>query len=607
MARRRDSRSRSSHLPGPDDAPGRNVVHQTLPHSSAHRPVLAAGRVPAGARSASRARRVLPDSSTLYLDAKRRARRRLVHGRVRDRRSRPPRQLGAVTDGRPRRAPHENTTLPDDFPTRGRASCAASSPRARRRRTTRRSRCRTTSRPTSSPTTAADYSSEPAGARATSSSRRTPASASSSRPRSARWPARSGCRPASRSATSRASSTADGVYHVTEPTRTPGPRCGSAPHRLVRVRADAGPRGSHDRPRRSSAAGGADDTVDGSTPTTTATGTPRRRHQARPPPRHQRRRPCRQHRSRAGVAALDDRTRRDRLGIGVALVVVGARRSPCIAFVVIVARVAAHAAPSHDPDARRRVLGAWTEALERLAAAGVTAAVGDVVEFALRHAPAHGAGARGPAADGSRAAADRRAVRARAADDGRCRRQRGVRVDAIDAALRGTVTRRRALADPSPRCAVATGAADLGLTRLATSARSCVDERGALGRRTRAPRRRRRPPRDRPRRTARADRARSASRIWPSSWHDPDVAAVGDEAQAARDVVAGSRTRSDRGADPASTAVPRRAATARRAARRDHETRTRRRADRRRPDRSATSSGAARPCSPTSRAACAAV
>jgi transglutaminase-like putative cysteine protease len=44
-------------------------------------------------------------------------------------------------------------------------------------------------------------------------------------------------------------------------------------------------------------------------------------------------------------------------------------------------------------DPRRRVLGAWTEALERLGAAGVSPRpAATPVEFARRHAPAHGAG-----------------------------------------------------------------------------------------------------------------------------------------------------------------------------------------------------------------------
>jgi transglutaminase-like putative cysteine protease len=51
----------------------------------------------------------------------------------------------------------------------------------------------------------------------------------------------------------------------------------------------------------------------------------------------------------------------------------------------------------HHADARRRVLGAWAEAVERMAAAGVEPRPSATpVEFALRHAPAHGAGAAGP-------------------------------------------------------------------------------------------------------------------------------------------------------------------------------------------------------------------
>jgi transglutaminase-like putative cysteine protease len=51
----------------------------------------------------------------------------------------------------------------------------------------------------------------------------------------------------------------------------------------------------------------------------------------------------------------------------------------------------------HHRDARHRVLGAWAEALERMAAAGVEPRPSATpVEFALRHAPAHGAGTAGP-------------------------------------------------------------------------------------------------------------------------------------------------------------------------------------------------------------------
>jgi hypothetical protein len=43
------------------------------------------------------------------------------------------------------------------------------------------------------------------------------------------------------------------------------------------------------------------------------------------------------------------------------------------------------------------VLGAWNEALDRLSAAGVARRpAATSVEFALRHAPAHGAGGAGP-------------------------------------------------------------------------------------------------------------------------------------------------------------------------------------------------------------------
>jgi transglutaminase-like putative cysteine protease len=51
----------------------------------------------------------------------------------------------------------------------------------------------------------------------------------------------------------------------------------------------------------------------------------------------------------------------------------------------------------HDPDDRRRVLGAWTEAMERLSAAGIERRPSTTsLEFALRQAPALGAGAAGP-------------------------------------------------------------------------------------------------------------------------------------------------------------------------------------------------------------------
>jgi transglutaminase-like putative cysteine protease len=52
----------------------------------------------------------------------------------------------------------------------------------------------------------------------------------------------------------------------------------------------------------------------------------------------------------------------------------------------------------HAPDPRDRVLGAWAEALDHLSDAGVEPKPSATpLEFALRHAPAHGAGNAGPA------------------------------------------------------------------------------------------------------------------------------------------------------------------------------------------------------------------
>lgn len=52
----------------------------------------------------------------------------------------------------------------------------------------------------------------------------------------------------------------------------------------------------------------------------------------------------------------------------------------------------------HAPDPRDRVLGAWSEAVEHLAVAGIERRPSaTAVEFALRHAPADGAGEAGPA------------------------------------------------------------------------------------------------------------------------------------------------------------------------------------------------------------------
>jgi transglutaminase-like putative cysteine protease len=94
----------------------------------------------------------------------------------------------------------------------------------------------------------------------------------------------------------------------------------------------------------------------------------------------------------------------------------------------------------HHPDARRRVLGAWTEALERLAAAGVQPRPSaTALEFALRQAPAQGAGAAGsPLMDLARLqTAAMYAPEEPSEDEAETAWQR---VDAIDAALRGNVS-----------------------------------------------------------------------------------------------------------------------------------------------------------------------
>jgi transglutaminase-like putative cysteine protease len=94
----------------------------------------------------------------------------------------------------------------------------------------------------------------------------------------------------------------------------------------------------------------------------------------------------------------------------------------------------------YDPDARRRVLGAWTEALERLAAAGVQPRPSaTALEFALRQAPAQGAGAAGsPLMDLARLQTAAMYSREEPSEDEA--ETAWQRVDAIDAALRGNVS-----------------------------------------------------------------------------------------------------------------------------------------------------------------------
>jgi transglutaminase-like putative cysteine protease len=92
----------------------------------------------------------------------------------------------------------------------------------------------------------------------------------------------------------------------------------------------------------------------------------------------------------------DDTTQRTLLALGaiLAAAILGA----IVVLVVAIVRAWLRTRRRrHDPDPRRRVLGAWAEALERMVAAGVDPRPSATpTEFALRYAPAHGAGAAGP-------------------------------------------------------------------------------------------------------------------------------------------------------------------------------------------------------------------
>jgi transglutaminase-like putative cysteine protease len=85
------------------------------------------------------------------------------------------------------------------------------------------------------------------------------------------------------------------------------------------------------------------------------------------------------------------------LGVGVALAVV-AFGVLAMLFGVLLVKWVRRRRRRHAPDVRDRVIGAWAEALDRLREAGVAPrASATPVEFALRHAPASGAGHAGPA------------------------------------------------------------------------------------------------------------------------------------------------------------------------------------------------------------------
>jgi hypothetical protein len=80
------------------------------------------------------------------------------------------------------------------------------------------------------------------------------------------------------------------------------------------------------------------------------------------------------------------------------LVIVGALLLGALGFLAYAAYTLWHRGQRrrHDKDPRRRVLGAWNEALDHLRTAGVPPRpAATSLEFALRYAPAYGAGAAG--------------------------------------------------------------------------------------------------------------------------------------------------------------------------------------------------------------------
>ena len=84
-------------------------------------------------------------------------------------------------------------------------------------------------------------------------------------------------------------------------------------------------------------------------------------------------------------------------GIAIAIGVVALAALGLLAAAVLTVWRRSHRRRNHR-DLRQRVLGAWAEAVDHLSAAGVPARPSaTALEFALRHAPAHGAGEAGPA------------------------------------------------------------------------------------------------------------------------------------------------------------------------------------------------------------------
>ena len=98
-----------------------------------------------------------------------------------------------------------------------------------------------------------------------------------------------------------------------------------------------------------------------------------------------------------GTATTERSAVRSVAEVLVALVALGALGAAAAGLAVWGTKLRIRRRRRHDDDARRRVFGAWHEALDRLGEAGVTVRPSATpMEFALRHAPAHGAGAAGP-------------------------------------------------------------------------------------------------------------------------------------------------------------------------------------------------------------------
>ncbi len=135
----------------------------------------------------------------------------------------------------------------------------------------------------------------------------------------------------------------------------------------------------------------------------------------------------------------------------------------------------------HDPDDRRRVLGAWTEAMERLATAGIERRPSTTsLEFRVAASPRARRGRRRSAAHGSRAPAHAGAVLAATAVAERSRRRvGGVRRDRRRVALQRAALSplARPLADRPAGVAGTPGRQPRAVSRSTNSARSRLNAR----------------------------------------------------------------------------------------------------------------------------------